>query len=166
MAGPQEVEDRDWTKYADGMEEEGTLRRDETPIKDAELNLNFLRGQQWPVRSGPASPYRSDAESYRFTLNLMAQLVKRKTALITDTRPNIDVVPTGDRRKRGAADVCKETIIGLWEEQSFDQSVSREIGPRGWPLRGAGSGAWWNPGPSFPHSSGASCPPPPTRWRR
>lgn len=120
------TEDRDWCNFADGMEEEGTLRRDETPLKDAEINLRFLRGDQWPVNRSTASPYRSDAGQYRFTLNLMNQLLKRKTALITDTRPNIDVIPT-DKSAAGAADVVKEAIVGLWEEQSFDQAAAREL---------------------------------------
>jgi hypothetical protein len=124
--GYREIEDREWVRFADSLEEEGAQRRDETPLRDAEINMRFLRGDQHAVNRGLPSPYRPEQSSYRFTMNLMAQLMKRKTALITDTRPNIDVVPT-DKSKVGAAMVLKEVITGLWEEHSFDQIAAREL---------------------------------------
>lgn len=102
------------------------MRRDETGLREADVNLRFLRGQQHPQAEGPASPFRPDASTYRFTLNVMNQLVKRKTALITDSRPQIDIMAFSKNR-RGTAAVFKQTISALWDEANFDQSATREL---------------------------------------
>lgn len=123
---PRTANDKAWVDFADKMTEEGELRRDETPLGDAELNLRFLRGDQHPVNKGPASPYRAESSQYRFTLNLIKSVIERKTALITDSRPQIDIVPF-TRGKKDSAEVVKNAIIGLWEEQNFDASSAREM---------------------------------------
>ena len=115
----------DLVGFLDRMQEEGELRRDETPLKDADLNLRFLRGDQWPA-SPTGSPFRPSGAGYRFTLNLLNQIVKRKVALITDSRPQMEVIPY-TRKRQGVADVVKYTMMGLWDEQNFDQSAAREL---------------------------------------
>lgn len=120
------TDDKDLLRFLDGLEDEAISRRDATPLKDAELNLRFLRGDQHGPSgpAGPVSPYRGDG-AYRFTLNILNANMKRKVALLTDSRPQIDVVPYSKHRQQSAA-AQKAAMLGLWDEQSLDQSFSRE----------------------------------------
>lgn len=128
MASPLEsaTAERQLINYLDRLEEEAIIRQDETPLKEADLNLRFMRGNQWPLSDEPGSPFRADSANFRFTLNLMGQIVKRKTALITDSRPTIDVRSrkTGQTR---TAHTFEAVAKAVWDENSADQLFMREL---------------------------------------
>lgn len=113
--------------HLDRFEEEGESRKDDTPLRDAEINSRFLRGDQWPTSSGPVSPYRSPGAQYRFTLNVLNTTLMRKIALLTDTRPQMEVVPYSRLNRKAAADMLRIACLGLWDEGSLDQSFMREL---------------------------------------
>jgi hypothetical protein len=123
---PPSLASRELVRHLDRLEEESVLRQDETQLSEAETNLRFLRGQQWPATEGPASPYRPEAAQYRFVMNLINQNLKRKVALITDTRPQIDVMPLSAARKK-SAELYKKVLTALWDENNFDQLAAREL---------------------------------------
>lgn len=118
--------ERDYVQYLDRLEEEAIIRQDEGPLREAATNMRFFRGDQWPVESGPGSPFRADAASYRFTVNMMGQLVKRKTALITDSRPVIDIVSRKGGAKR-TAKTFEQVSQAIWDENNFDMLAAREL---------------------------------------
>lgn len=117
---------KDLIRFLDGFEEEAETRKDETPLTDAALNVRFLRGEQWPSVEGPASPYRPESAQYRFVMNVINQTLKRHVALLTDSRPQMDVVPRR-RNRRGTAAIYKTTTAAIWDEQNFEQLASREL---------------------------------------
>ena len=122
MAGsPKELVDP-----LDRLEDEAEVRKEETPLVDAEINTRFLRGQQWPSSEGPASPYRPESAQYRFVMNVINQTLKRQVALLTDSRPQMDVVPR-KRNRRGTASIYKTVTAAIWDEQNFEQLASREL---------------------------------------
>ena len=117
---------KDLIKFLDGYEEEAETRKEETPLVDAALNTRFLRGEQWPSVEGPASPYRPESSQYRFVMNVINQTLKRHVALLTDSRPQMDVVPRR-RNRRGTSAIYKTTTAAIWDEQNFEQLASREL---------------------------------------
>lgn len=136
--------DRELVKHLDSLTDESDTRRDETGVRDAELNLRFLRGAQWPD-GGMGAPGRSQASNeFRFVMNVLNTAIKRKTALITDTRPNIDVMSRGSLKWRNSAAALKAVCHAIWDYESLDQATAREI------VRAATIGATcavpvWNP---------------------
>lgn len=116
----------DLIKFLDGYEEESETRKEETPLADAALNTRFLRGEQWPTSEGPVSPFRPESSQYRFVMNVINQTLKRHVALLTDSRPQMDVVPRRKNR-RGTASIYKTATAAIWDEQNFEQLASREL---------------------------------------
>ncbi len=111
--------------YLDRMEEESTSRQDETGLKDATTNLDFARGNQWPSGGAPGLTGGNDQE-FKFTINLIDGLLKRKTALLTDTRPQIEVTARALER-RNTAEGFKAIVGAQWEEQSLEQQFARQL---------------------------------------
>lgn len=117
---------RDLINHLDRWEEESEARKDETPLVDAEINTRFLRGQQFPSSEGPISPYRPESAQYRFTMNIINQTLKRQVSLLTDSRPQIDVIPRRKNR-RDTAQFYKTITAAIWDQQNFEQLSSREL---------------------------------------
>src|SRR5437588_10322061 len=107
------TDQRDLVRLMDRFDEESASRRDDTPLRDAEINSKFLRGDQHPGSAGPVSPYRSTGTQYKFTLNALNQTVKRKIAMLTDSRPQMDVVPYSKTNRKAAADLLKNPSLRL-----------------------------------------------------
>lgn len=117
---------RELVEFLDGYEEEAATRAAETPLVDAELNAAFLRGNQTPGNLGPPSPYRPESSQYQFTMNVVNQLVKRHVALLTDSRPRIDVLARQSNMVATAL-VYKSVTEAIWDETNFEQLSAREL---------------------------------------
>jgi hypothetical protein len=120
----QSPEEREIISLIDKFEEESKGRQDETGLKDAETNLDFLRGKQWP--QGDVGPSGAADMQYKFVMNVIGPLLKRKTALLTDTRPQMEVTPFYAKRK-GTAETFKRVFQSQWDEQSLEQQFTRQI---------------------------------------
>jgi len=92
------------------------------PAKYWDEYMQFYTGDQWQTR----------LPSYRIpvTANYTNVIVKRLAALITDTKPYIDI----QSYDSGLADVCKEvltpTIRANWDDQSYDQKFAGGLIPK------------------------------------
>src|SRR5262245_56849410 len=104
---------RDLIRYLDGFTLESDSRIWETSLADADLNARFLRGDQYPS----VTPLRG--EQYHFVMNMIYPSLLRHVALLTDTKPKIDVL-AGRKGRRKSADVYKNTIEALWDESHFE----------------------------------------------
>mgnify|MGYP001565115429 FL=1 len=119
-----EIEDKAKIHWFDRLQEESDVRRDQTFLREADLNLRFVRGDQWPgTPPGIGSP---DSMQYKFVMNVVARSVKRKTALLTDSRPGIEVLSRAPNR-RGTAETFKGAILAMYDEQSLEQQFAHEI---------------------------------------
>jgi hypothetical protein len=124
MIAPESSQERELIAFLDRLEEESETLKKDTPLKDADLNLNFVRGLQWPADDGSLTG-GTDLQ-YKFVLNLLGPLVKRKTALLTDTRPQMEVTARYAKR-RGSAETYKNTILAQWDEQGLEQVFTGEL---------------------------------------
>jgi hypothetical protein len=124
VIAPESSQERELIAFLDRLEEESESLKQETPLKDAELNLNFIRGLQWPQDDGSLTG-PTDLQ-YKFVLNLLGPLVKRKTALLTDTRPQMEVSARYAKR-RGTAETYKNIILAQWDEQDLEQVFTGEL---------------------------------------
>lgn len=117
--------DEDLVRFLDKMQEESDVRRDQTGIKDAELNFRYARGEQGDVT--PPGLSTGGSLQYKFAMNLVGPLMKRKTALLTDTRPQMQVESRAGLKRRGTAESCKNIIAAMWDEQSLEQAFTRQL---------------------------------------
>lgn len=119
--------DRDLIRHLDQLSEESDVRRDETHVRDAERNIQFLRGQQHPESLTPGAGRRTESQQYRFVMNLVNTTIKRKTALITDSRPQVNISSRGSLKWRNSAEALKRCIAAIWDTESMDQNSAREL---------------------------------------
>lgn len=109
-------------RYLSGLWEEGAAARDESILRRADDNLRFQRGQQWP-----ANLPRGMVD---FVLNLVDDVVQRKAALLTDSRPELQVVSTNEQ-VRGRPDVLeslKTVLQAVWDQLSWSEELARGLG--------------------------------------
>src|SRR6185369_16815607 len=95
-------------------------RQNFTGLADADLNTRFLRGDQFPSMT----PMRG--EQYHFVMNVVYPTLLRHVALLTDSKPQIDVIPRR-RNRRGTATIYKNVVGALWDESNFEQLATREL---------------------------------------
>ena len=82
--------------------------------------IAFARGQNHWSKRRPK--YRVNG-----ILNFIPSNIERKTALLTDTKPIIDVKPRRKSRLDDSADILKNVIDGIWAEQQVDQKLAELI---------------------------------------
>lgn len=122
----QTLYDKDTIEFLDRMQQESDVRRDLTPIKDAELNMRFVRGAQGGMDDVPGLAGR-DTLQYRFSMNLLGVLLKRKVALITDARPKMMVESRAGKHRQGTADTFKVIDEAMWDEQNLELEFAYEL---------------------------------------
>lgn len=106
--------------YADSLSAEAVSRQAETGMAEAETNTRFLRGEQFPAFTALRD------QEYRFVMNVIYPTLLRHVALLTDSKPQINVVPRR-RNRTGTATIYKNTIGALWDESNFEQLSAREL---------------------------------------
>jgi hypothetical protein len=123
------VTDKETLTFIDQMDDEGAAWRDSTGISDVEINRKFARGEQFS-QMGHEDPIinsqNTHQQSYRFVMNLLDSLLKRKAALITDSKPMIDIMPPSKDRQN-TADIYKNTIYAIWDENDAEMQFAREM---------------------------------------
>ena len=103
--------------YCNALEAEARLRQ-EIFQADADLNTRFLRGNAINRPLG--------GDQFQFSMNVIYPTLLRHVALLTDSKPQIDVVPRR-RNRRGTATIYKQVIGALWDERNFEQVATREL---------------------------------------
>ena len=96
---------------------EGARFRDKV-TQDWKHSIEVMRGNVWPDKR---PKYKVNA-----VMNFLAQVVERKTALLTDSKPIANVVS----RKRGLDPVCEilqKVIDGVFEERSWEQRLTEFV---------------------------------------
>lgn len=96
---------------------EGAKARDKWS-KNWKHSIDIIRGKMWPDKR---PKYKIDA-----VMNFLGQIVEKKTAMLTDSKPTFDIVS----RKKGLDDVCailKKVNEGIDEERSWEQKLTEFV---------------------------------------
>ena len=96
----------------DRLDEEGKTWRDQWGGQAWDTNVRIIRGDIWLDKS--ITPM--------FSANIISPAVRRKSGLLVESKPTLDVRP----RRNGlqpTATTLKKTIRALWDEQSIAMSL-------------------------------------------
>jgi hypothetical protein len=109
-------------KYLDGLWEEGAASRDDTGLRRADDHISFQRGEQWPKRLPPGF--------IDFTLNLIDDVIQRKAALLTDSRPELQVVSYNEEvnKRQDILEALKKCLQAVWDQLTWGEELARGIG--------------------------------------
>src|SRR5690349_8231404 len=108
-------------EYLDSLVDESQQAKKD-PGKCWDEYMQFYNGEQWLTK----------LPSHRIpvTANYTAVTVKRLAALLTDTKPNIDIHSYDGGLKGVCQTVLTPTIRANWDEQSYDQKFAGGIIPK------------------------------------
>lgn len=104
-------------KYLDGLYVEGSAHR-AVASKNWDNAIKVIRGQTWPERR---PKYKVNA-----VMNFLNQIVERKAALLTDSRPTINVT-SRKAKDDPLCDLLQKTIEGILEEKNFEQKLTEFV---------------------------------------
>jgi hypothetical protein len=103
--------------FCEGMRQESRIAKEVTDLKEAEVNLGFVRGQQTGQTPRGFPP---------FMLNLLNDHVQRKTGLLTDARPILEVVSGNDANK-DRTELLTKCLQALWDETTWQETLAKGI---------------------------------------
>lgn len=86
--------------------------------KNWDRAIKVIKGQTWPERR---PKYKISA-----VMNFLNQIIERKTALLTDSRPTISVT-SRKAKDDPLCDVLQKTIDGILEEKQFEQKLTEFV---------------------------------------
>jgi len=104
-------------KYLDSLYVEGSAHR-AIASKNWENSIKAIKGDLWPSRR---PKYKVNA-----VMNFLSQIVERKAALLTDSRPTISVT-SRKQKDDPLCEVLQKTIEGILEEKSFEQKLTEFV---------------------------------------
>src|SRR5919108_1202936 len=111
--------EQDLINFCDRFWLEGKRAQEQTDLVRADEYFELVRGRQWPE----AMPRHYPA----FMLNVLHDHVQRKTALLTDARPVMDVA-TRNPGLQDVADILRTLVQSLWDELSWQERLAKGIG--------------------------------------
>ncbi len=103
--------------YLNSLYTEGAAHR-AVASKGWENAIKTVRGETWPARR---PKYKISA-----VMNFLGQIVERKAALLTDSRPTI-LVTSRKSKDDPLCELFQKTIEGILEEHSFEQKVTEFV---------------------------------------
>jgi len=113
---PSEQHSRDalTNEYLDHLSEEGVQSRRHLD-KDWETLVQYARGDQWP----------DNIPRHRipFTMNIVGSSIKRKAALLTDTKPVINIEPYNDTNLIEASELMSKLSLSWWDERGIMETL-------------------------------------------
>jgi hypothetical protein len=104
-------------KRLDILYKEGSEFRSKNS-KGWESAIKTIRGETWPEKR---PKYKVDA-----VMNFLAQIVERKAALLTDSRPTI-TVSSNKQQDDDVAKILQKTIEGILDERNFEQKITEFV---------------------------------------
>jgi len=96
----------------DRLDEEGKTWRDQWGGQAWDTNVKIIRSDIWPDKS--TTPM--------FSANIISPAIRRKSSLLVESKPILDVRPRRSGLKP-TADTLKKTIRAVWDEQSIAMSL-------------------------------------------
>src|SRR5678815_1780242 len=109
-------------QYLDNLWEEGRAAQDETGLKRSQEHINFQRGQQWPRNLPRGFP--------DFTLNLVDDVIQHKIGLLTDARPQLQVVSSNEEvnARPDVLRALEKCLRAIWDQHTWSEELARGIG--------------------------------------
>ena len=104
-------------KYLNKLYTEGSEARSKVS-KNWDRAIKTIKGETWPDRR---PKYKINA-----VMNFLAQIVERKAALLTDSRPTI-VVASRKQKDDPVSEILQKTIEGILDERSFEQKLTEFV---------------------------------------
>lgn len=104
-------------RYLDSLYLEGSAHR-AVASKNWENAIKVIRGNTWPDKR---PKYKISA-----VMNFLSQIVERKAALLTDSRPTINVT-SRKAKDDPLCDLLQKTIEGILEEKNFEQKITEFV---------------------------------------
>jgi len=108
-------------KYLDGLYAEGEVAREDTVLRRAQEHINFQRGEQWP-RNLPRG-------TVDIVINLCDDVVQRKAGLLTDARPQLQVVSTNEEvtKRPDILTALEKVLRAIWDQVTWSEELARGI---------------------------------------
>ena len=109
--------EKQFITFLNSLYEEGSKFRKKT-TQDWQHSIDIMQGKMWPEKR---PSYKVNA-----TMNFLAQVVEKKTALLTDAKPVANVVT----RKKGLDEVCQilsKVIDAIFEERGWEQKLTEFV---------------------------------------
>ena len=104
-------------KYLDSLYIEGAGARAKAS-QNWEQGIEAIKGNVWPQRR---PKYKINA-----VMNFLAQIIERKAAILTDSRPTITVV-SRKQMDDPVADILQKVIEGILDEKNFEQKITEFV---------------------------------------
>lgn len=104
-------------KYLNKLYVEGSEARAKAS-KNWDRAIKTIKGETWPERR---PKYKINA-----VMNFLSQIVERKAALLTDSRPTI-AVASRKQKDDPVAEILQKTIEGILDEKSFEQKLTEFV---------------------------------------
>jgi hypothetical protein len=105
------------SRYLDSLYVEGAASR-AVASKNWENAIKVIKGETWPSKR---PKYKISA-----VMNFLGQIVERKAALLTDSRPTISVT-SRKAKDDPICDLLQKTIGGILEEKNFEQKITEFV---------------------------------------
>lgn len=104
-------------RYLDSLYAEGAAHRGQAS-KTWDTAIKTIRGNVWPDRR---PKYKISA-----VMNFLNQIVERKAALLTDSRPTITVT-SRKSKDDPLCELLQKTIEGILDEKNFEQKITEFV---------------------------------------
>lgn len=104
-------------KHLNRLYIEGTDARSKIS-QNWEKSIKIIKGETWPERR---PKYKINA-----VMNFLSQIIERKAALLTDTRPTI-AVASRTQKDDPVAEILQKAIEGILEEKNFEQKLTEFV---------------------------------------
>ena len=105
--------------YLERLRQEGLAGKEQTDLAKADDWLKLARGEQWPENLPKGF--------IDFTLNLVNDVIQRKTGLLTDSRPVLQVFATNSRDLKLQTEMIEKVLQALWDEVTWQEELARGI---------------------------------------
>lgn len=109
---PNFSSEEDLNKFLDSVKEEAKSGRGDLE-KNISDNLNQFRGKQWTSKSAPT-----------FLNNIIESSIEDKIGKLSETRPNISVLPTVNGLD-GVAQILTKAVSGVWDKRKIEYKAER-----------------------------------------
>ena len=109
---PKFQSEQDLNRFLDSIKDEAKEARGELDKNIAD-NLNQFRGKQWNSKSSPA-----------FLNNIIESAIEDKVGKLSETRPNITVLPTVNGLD-AVAEILSKAVSGIWDRRKVEYKSER-----------------------------------------
>lgn len=99
-------------QFLDNLKDEAKAARGEME-KTVASNIEYFRGKQWNSKTAPV-----------YLQNVVGSAIEDKIAKLSETRPEIHVMPTANGLG-GVAEILTQAVSGIWDKRKIEYKAER-----------------------------------------